>query len=826
MTLLKKKNDSVKKITALEQDKKRTKVERKKKNIAVNQKRNVKKTTMDTLPYEYFVSEYVMLLKSNVRVNKELTSIYSKTYKISDTNYHSLTEEEQLEKLQVYIEFLNGFDSNTSLQISIVNSKINIEDFENNILIKENDQYKELIGETNELLSDKIMHGKNGLRCRKYITVTVLAVDFETANSRFYTMESHLYNSLNRIGIPDKCIRPLTANEHVRLLADILRNPNDKISAISRKEFARQEEKMLCCPDYFEFKRDYFMFNDKFARCMYFRRLPSSIIDTLYKELTELNMEMIVTQNVEFVDPDEAKNLLKRKITDMKQEEIIKTRRAADVSKGGFVDPIEGTQLAIDKQHAQEFLDDLQHRNQKMTLCQFIIMFLSDSYEEMIKNTEALAVILRTYQIDYLNAPFRQEPAFASALPVGNSCSYDKENNLQVRRTLSSESTAAFVPFNAKELMHKGGLWYGENILSGSTIIFDRNELTNPNGFIFGIPGSGKSVTTKLEIMNSVLATNDEIIILDPEREYSALAELLGGEIIHISANSHTHINPLDLTENPDPNDSEYDPIKSKFDFLLSFFSAMLGNIDISPIQKTVIDAVMNSVYEKYKRPTLKEYYKELKEYEEKSTNDNTREEAAYLREALHLYVYGSLNVFSKESNVDINKRIVVYDIKDLGNNIQSVGMTIVLENIWDRVAKNRAKGLHTRIYVDEMYLMFKNEHSANFFYELYKRARKWGGIPTGITQNVDDVLRSPIAKTMIENTKFVVMLSLNSGDRNELAKLLKIPNDTMKYVTNSKPGSGLIFADEFGTSPFEHIIPKDTKIYKVITTKFAEKLD
>lgn len=806
--------------SAREQDKKREQeLKKNKKAKKIKQIRKVKKTTIDTMPYECFVSDYVMLLKSNVKVNREYTNIYAKTYQVPDTNYHSLTEEEQLEKMTLFIEMLNGFDSSTSLQISIVNTQINAEEFESTILLKEKEEYSEMCSEINSLLTSKMMHGKNGLRCRKYITVTVLAIDYETASTRFYNIEAHLVNCLNRMGTK---LIPLDANTHVRLLADILRDANDKISTISRKEFARQEEKMLCCPDYFEFKKDYLLYNKKYARCMYFRRLPASMIDTIYKEIVELNLEIIISENIEFVNPDEAVSMVKRKITDMKQEEIQKTKKAAEASNGAYVNPVEGTQLAVDQAHAQEFLEDLQHRNQKMTLCQFVIVVISDSYENMQKNTEALEIIFRKYQIDSINAPYRQEQAFASALPIGNSMSYDKEKNIQVRRTLSSESTAAFFPFSAKELMHSHGLWYGENQLSKNTIIFDRLHLPNANGFIFGVPGSGKSVTAKLEMIYSVLKTNDEIIILDPEREYTALAQLLGGEIIRISANSKTYINPLDLTENPNPEDKEYDPIKSKYDFLLSFFSAILGNVELSPIHKTIIDSVMNNTYKNCSKPTLKEYYNELEEYE-KQAEDEIKKEAMFLRQTLHLYVHGSMEVFSHHSNVDINKRIVVYDTKDLGKNLQTLGMMIVLENIWDRVAHNRVRGVTTRIYIDEMYLLFKSEQSANFFYELYKRARKWGGIPTGITQNVDDLLRSELARTMLSNTKFVLMLSQNATDRMQLADLLKISPDTMKYVTNSRPGCGLIYADEYGTIPFEHEFPKDTLIYKVITTKFKE---
>ena len=813
------------KISARAKDKEREAAakQKKKKFLPMRTKKKIKKTVLQTMPYECFVSNYVMLNASNVRIDRTTANLYSKTYLVPDINYSALTKNQQLEKLQIYIDLLNGFDSSTSLQVSMVNSRINKDEFEDSLLLKNmNDGLDEEREEFNDILHEKVMNGQNGLHCRKYITVTVSAINFEAASTKFFNIESHLINCLGRL---ETDIKALNANERVRLMADILCDVDTNITTISREEFARRSEKMLCCPDYFEFKKDYFMFNDKYARCIYFRRLPQSVQDTIFKEILETNMSLVVSKNVEFVDPTEALTMLQRKITDMKQEEIVKVRKAAAASRGAFVDPIEGTQLAIDKAQAQEFLDDLRERNQKMTLCQFIVMITAENYEELEKDTEALHIILRKHQIEPISAPYRQEQAFDSVLPVGNSFSIDKEKNIQVRRTLSSESTAVFCPFNARELMHEGGIFYGSNKMTKNVIMFDRRRLSNPNGFIFGVPGSGKSFLAKLEMIFSMLTSQDEVLILDPEREYSALAEMIGGEVIYISENSQTHINPMDLTENPDANDKEYNPIKAKLDFLLSFFSAMLGNQEITPIQKTIIDTVMHSTYEKYDHPTLKEYYTELEAYEKQASYE-TRSASAYLRETLHLYVHGSMNVFSNPSNVNIHKRLVVYDIKELGKNLQTLGMTIVLENLWNRVAENRAKGKGTRIYIDEMYLMFKSEQSANFFYELYKRARKWGGIPTGITQNVDDLLRSELARTMLSNTQFVVMLSQNATDREQLAHLLNISPETMLYVTNSNPGSGLIFAGEYGTIPFENNFPTNTKLYKIISTKFGEKFE
>ena len=820
MSLFKKKDEV--KSSAKERDKAREAKSKHKKEKTIKEKRKIKRTTIQTLPYEGFVSNYVMLNKTGVKVGKQLTNLYSKTYLVPDINYSAVTLEQQQELQALYIELLNGFDDTASLQISILNTQINKEEFSEKLLLKDNnDGLDSERHEFNTILNDKIMHGQNGLQCRKLFTVTVAAIDFDSANTRFFNIEAHMINVLNRMGTD---LITLTANDRVRLIADILRDVDCKILPCSRNEFARKAEKQHCCPEYIEFKKDYFLFDDKYARCIAIQKYPASIVDTIFKSIVELNQTMIITENLDFVEQAEAVKLLQRKNTDMKQEAIVKVRKSSEAAKGAFVDPIEGTQLQKDMEEAQSFLTDLQSRNEKMIRGHIIIMITADTYEELEQNTDALKIILRKYQLQPMRCAGLQEEAFCSVLPVGNSASIDKEKNLQVRRTLSSSATAGFMPFNSKELLHEGGLYYGQNKMTKNLILFDRRKLKNPNGFILGVPGSGKSFLAKLEMIYSILQTKDEVLIVDPEGEYTALAEMLGGEVIYISENSQTHINPLDLTINPDKEDKEYDPIKAKLDFMLSFFSTILGNQEISPIQKTIIDNVMHETYNNHDKPTLKEYYKELVKYENVAA-DETKSAVTYLRQTLHLYVHGSMNVFANPSNVNINKRIVVYNIKELGKNLQTLGMMIVLENLWDRVAKNRSRNIGTRIYIDEMYLLFKSEQSANFFYELYKRARKWGGIPTGITQNVEDLLRSELARTMLSNTQFVVMLSQNASDREQLAHLLKISNDTMNYVTNASSGSGLLYADEYGIIPFENKFPTNTHIYEIITTKFGETI-
>lgn len=826
LKLFKKKSADSGELTAKDRDKlrKSDKQEAKQKKKKQAKQKKVKRTTIDTIPYKRFVSKYVMLLNDQVRSGREILNLYSKTYLIADVNYTALTKSEQYALLQQYAAMLNLFNSKASLQISLVNASINEEDFKKKLLLaKQGDKYDQLREEFNSVLEEKIMGGQHGLQCRKYLTVTVAAINYETANSMLFSLETQLNAELKKIGTVPIA---LTANERIRLLADIMCGVNKDFAPCSQSEFNRQAEKYRCCPDYFEFERDYFMFNDKYARVVFFKKFGNSIDDEIYKKIIDLNKTMVISENIMFVESDAAITMVSRKMTDMKQEQIQRTRYSAKISGGTIVNPLEGSELMRNLDEANELLEKLRNDDEKMTLAQFVIMLIADSYDELEQNTKTLETTLRVMHIEISKAPNQQEQGFDSVLPIGNSTSIDKEQNLQVRRTLTTSSTAGFCPFNTVELMHEGGLYYGQNAMTKNIILFDRNQLNNPNGFIFGVPGAGKSVTAKLEMLFSVLSTNDEVLIIDPEREYGKLVEMLGGEIIYISESSGTHLNPLDKTENPDAKDTEYDPIKAKLDFLLSFFSAIMGNEEITPIQKTIIDSVMKETYNRYSTitPTLKEYYAVLEEYE-KTASEETFAAAQYLRQTLHLYVHGSLNVFSHESNVDVKKRIVCYDLKELKDHMQTLGMMIVLENLWNRMAKNRTKGIGTRIYVDEMYLMFQNEQSADFFYKLYKRARKWGGIPTGITQNVADVLRSPLAQTMIGNTQFVIMLSQNTTDREQLSHLLHIEPETMRFVTNANPGCGLIYADKFGVIPFDNTFPTDTEIYKVITTKFSETL-
>lgn len=459
---------------------------------------------------------------------------------------------------------------------------------------------------------------------------------------------------------------------------------------------------------------------------------------------------------------------------------------------------------------AEELLDDLRSKNQKMFMTNIVIMVTANDFDELENNTEAIEAVVRKHICSVSTLKFQQEKGLQSVLPIGN-CT------LEIRRTLTTESTAVFLPFSSKEISQENGMYYGLNALSNNLIIFNRLMLKNPNGFILGSPGSGKSFSAKREMVNVFLATDDDIIIIDPEREYSPLVKALMGEIINVSPASTNYINPLDMSQNYSDDEN---PLVMKSDFILSFFECLVGKQGLTAKERGIIDRCLTITYAEYmqdfdaaKIPTLIDFYEVLKSQPEK--------EAKGLALSFELYIKGNLNVFAHKTNVNTTNRVVCYDIKDLGKQLKTLGMLIVLDYVWNRITENRAKGKRTWIYMDEVYLLFANEYSANFLFELYKRARKWGGVPTGITQNVEDLLKSETARSMLSNTDFVMMLNQATSDRVQLARLLNISDNLLAYVTNSDSGQGLICCGG-SVIPFRDKFPHN-ELYDLMITRLED---
>ena len=567
--------------------------------------------------------------------------------------------------------------------------------------------------------------------------------------------------------------------------------------------------KDFICPDNFNFEKDYFKMGDKYGRVIFLKEYASYIKDNMVAELTDLNRNMMMSIDVIPVPMDEAVREVENRRLGVETNITNWQRRQNSNNNFSAVIPYDMEQQRIE---SKEFLDDLTTRDQRMFICVLTMVHTADSKEQLDNDTESLLTTARKHLCQFSILKYQQMDGMNTAMPFG-------VRKIDTLRTLTTESLAVFMPFRVQEINHENGIYYGQNVISKNMIIADRRQLLNGNSFILGVSGSGKSFTGKNEIVSVILRDpNADVIIIDPEREYSQLINALGGEVIHISATSNNHINAMDLN-------SEYgdgaNPVILKSEFILSLCEQLIGGSNLGPKQKSIIDRCTASVYRHFQQgnyqgtpPTLQDFREELLKQNEP--------EAKEIALAIELFTDGSLNTFAKNTNVDTNNRLLCYDILDLGKQLLPIGMLVVLDSILNRITMNRSKGRNTFIFIDEIYLLFQHEYSANFLFTLWKRVRKYGAYCTGITQNVDDLLQSHTARTMLANSEFIVMLNQASTDRLELAKLLNISDLQMGYITNVGAGQGLL---KVGSSlvPFINKFPTNTKLYKLMTTKPGE---
>lgn len=785
-------------LSARERDEIRLNKQKRKKpkKQKIKKKRVVPKTMQKTLPYKRVCDNYIFKVEENR---------YSKTYRFEDINYSIAKQEEQEGIFLGYCSVLNSFDTSADIQVTVHNNRVNKKKFNEMVLLKhKGDDFDRYVDVYNDMLVEKMEQGQNGIIRNKYLTVTVQAAYLEAAKSKFATIDLELTNAFKKIG---SAICPLTSNERIEILKDIFRNVDEKFSPLTQSDFNRQAERAYCCPDYFEFKKDYFMWNDKYARTLFIKDMPASLKDCLLTDIANTNLDVMTTVNITPVDPAKALKIVNHQLTSMRANKLQAEKKAI---QSGYTSDVINEELKYSLVEAEELLDDLRSKNQKMFMTNIVIMVTANDFDELENNTEAIEAVVRKHICSVSTLKFQQEKGLQSVLPIGN-CT------LEIRRTLTTESTAVFLPFSSKEISQENGMYYGLNALSNNLIIFNRLMLKNPNGFILGSPGSGKSFSAKREMVNVFLATDDDIIIIDPEREYSSLVRALCGEIINVSPASTNYINPLDMSQNYSDDEN---PLVMKSDFILSFFECLVGKQGLTAKERGIIDRCLTITYAEYmqdfnaeKIPTLIDFYEVLKSQPEK--------EAKGLALSFELYIKGNLNVFAHKTNVNTTNRVVCYDIKDLGKQLKTLGMLIVLDYVWNRITENRAKGKRTWIYMDEVYLLFANEYSANFLFELYKRARKWGGVPTGITQNVEDLLKSETARSMLSNTDFVMMLNQATSDRVQLARLLNISDNLLAYVTNSDSGQGLICCGG-SVIPFRDKFPHN-ELYDLMTTRLED---
>lgn len=735
---------------------------------------------------------------------------FSKSYRFEDINYAVASREDKEAMFLSYSELLNSLDSGATTKLTINNRRLNRMDFEKSILIPiREDRLDEYREEYNRMLMDKAT-GANSIVQDKYVTISVSKPGIEEARSYFARVGADLMTHFSHLG--SRCVE-LDATDRLRLLHDFFRAGEETSFRFDLSETMRKghDFKDYICPDAFEFQRDYFRMGNKFGRVLFLREFASYIKDSMVSELCDLNRSMMLSLDIIPVPTDEAVREVENRLLGVETNITNWQRRQNQNNNFSAVVPYDMEQQ---RKESKEFLDDLTTRDQRMMFAVLTLVHVADSKEQLDNDTETILTTARKHLCQFATLTYQQMDGLNTALPYGL-------RKIDALRTLTTESTAVFIPFRAQEITHDRGIYYGQNVISRNMIIANRKMLLNGNSFILGVSGSGKSFAAKREIVNLVLSSDDDIILIDPEREYSSLVKAMGGEIIHISATSPNHINAMDMSK-------EYgdgaNPVILKSEFVLSLCEQLIGGHNLGAKQKSLIDRCTASVYRQYLQsdyrknpPTLQDFHAELMKQSEP--------EAQEIALAIELFTSGSLNTFAKPTNVDVSNRLICYDILDLGKQLLPIGMLVVLDSILNRITQNRARGKNTFIIIDEIYLLFQHEYSANFLFTLWKRVRKYGAFCTGITQNVDDLLQSHTARTMLANSEFIVMLNQASTDRMELAKLLNISDLQLSYITNVDAGNGLI---KVGSSlvPFSDKFPRNTKLYSLMTTKPGEQME
>ncbi len=755
-------------------------------------------SAQDTISYKEMRPDGICIVRNNY---------FTKTIQFYDINYQLARNEDKNIIFENYCDFLNYFDKSISVQLSFLNQTMDISDFEKSIAIKpQNDDFDGIRAEYTEMLKNQLARGNNGIVRKKYITFGIEADNIQNAKQRLERIETDIINNFKILGV-----RAFSLNgmERLELLHSCFNGGENKLNfswnliyktGLTTKDFI--------APTSFNFSDGRcFRMGGTIGAVSFLHILAPELTDEMLKNFLEIQTALSVNIHIKSIDQTEAIKMIKRKITDLDKMKIEEQKKAVRAGYDMDIIPSDINTFGID---AKKLLEDLQGRNERMFLVTVLIMNTAKTKKALNSAIFEVQSIAQQRNCPLRRLDYQQEDGLMASVPIGI-------NNIGIQRALTTSSTAIFVPFTTQELFSDSpeALYCGLNALSNNMIMVDRKMLKNPNGLILGTPGSGKSFSAKREMTNAFLVTNDDIYVCDPEAEYNPLIHALKGQVVKLSPTSKDYLNPLDININYS---DEENPLALKSDFVLSFCELIIGGRDgLEPIEKTVIDRSVTRIYQKYfenpqpeNMPILEDLYEEIKKQPE--------QEAGRIASALELYVKGSLNVFNHRTNVDISNRIVCFDIKELGKQLKKLGMLVVQDQIWNRVTINRNEHKSTRYYCDEFHLLLKDEQTAAYSVEIWKRFRKWGGIPTGITQNVKDLLSSAEIENIFENSDYIYMLNQAQGDREILAKKLGISPQQLSYVTQSGAGEGLLF---YGNTiiPFIDRFPKDTKLYSLMTT-------
>lgn len=756
-------------------------------------------SAQDSIPFERMFPDGICRVEGN---------FYSKTIEFQDINYQLSQSEDKDAIFDGWCEFLNYFDASVRFQFSFVNSSANKETYRERIVIPlRGDEDDSLRIEYSTMLQNQLERGNNGLVKSKYLTFGIEAESYKTAKPRLERLELDILNNFRKLSVKAE---PLDGKARLALMHGIFHIDGQEQFKFDWKLLAPSglSVKDFIAPSSFAFSSSrHFRMGAKYGSVSFLNIIAPELNDRLLADFLEMDSSLVIGMYVKPLDQMSAIKTVKRKLTELNATKIQEQKKAV---RAGYDMDILPSDLSTYGSEAQKLLQELQSRNERMFLLTFTVLNTANSLQKLENTVLQAKGIAQKHNCQLVPLDFQQENALMSLLPLGM-------NRIEIQRGLTTSSLAIFVPFTTQELFQRGAgaLYCGVNALSGNLIMVDRLRQKNPNGLILGTPGSGKSFTAKREMIAVYLLTNNDIIVCDPEAEYWPLVKRLHGQVIKISPTSKQYVNPMDL--NLDYSDDD-NPLSLKVDFILSFCDIVVGSKEgLKPVEKTIIDRCVRLVYRDYltdprpdNMPILQDLYDCLRAQDEK--------EAQFLATALEIYVTGSLNVFNHRTNVDIDNRVVCYDIKELGKQLKQLGMLVVQDQVWNRVTRNREAGRTTRYYVDEFHLLLRGELAA-WSVEIWKRFRKWGGVPTGITQNVKDLLASPEIENILENSDYICMLNQAPGDRQILAKKLNISPHQLSYVTQANEGEGLLFYGNV-IVPFVDRFPKDTEMYKLMTTK------
>ena len=730
---------------------------------------------------------------------------FAKTYKFTDINYLVASREDKESMFLTYSELLNSLDSGATTKITINNRRLNKANFEQSILMPLRGDFRdEYRREYNQMLLDKAT-GANGIVQEKYLTISVVKKDIEEARASFGRVGADLISHFSALG--SKCTE-LDAEEKLRVLHDFYRQGEEAAFHFDPQDMMKKghDFRDYICPDSIEKNSDYLKLGEKFCRVLFLKDYASYIKDSMVTELTDFNRNMMLSIDVVPVPTDEAVREVENRLLGVETNITNWQRRQNANNNFSAVIPYD---MELQRKESKEFLDDLTTRDQRMMFGLITMVLCADSKEQLDSDTEAVLSVARKHMCQLATLKFQQLDGLNTVLPIG-------ARKINAFRTLTTESLAVFIPFKVQEIRDSGGIYYGENAISHNLIMCNKANLLNQSAFLLGVPGSGKSFCAKELITFLILNTDDDILICDPEGEFAPLVQALGGDIstiIRMAAGGKDRLNAMYMVDGY----GENNPIVEKSQFVMSLVEQIDKN-GVGPQQKSIIDRCTALVYQEAQQKGTVATLCDLRDKILEQPEDKAKEIAL----SLELFTKGSLDIFGHESTVDLDKRIVVFDIRSLGAQLKPTGLLVITDTILNRVTLNWKKGKRTHVFIDEFHVVFENEQSGIFFNSAWRQFRKRGAYPTAITQNVEYLLDSVQASTMLSNSEFVVMLNQAASDRAKLAKLLNISDEQMSYVTNADAGCGLI---KYGSAlvPFINRFPKNTKLYQLMTTKPGE---